>query len=128
VDTTVLVDTDIEAGRRLLDSLDKANFPVDAALWLYSPDSDDWRLTIASNLVDSLGPLQTYGRIQTVLTTMPPGFRLALKDIAVVSPKSPLIQALRDSVPVAADGREFRLRQSAISGVFVDDAYIYRVS
>jgi hypothetical protein len=128
MDKTALVDTSIENGRRLIESLDKAEFPVDAALWLYSPDSDDWRLTIASNLVDRLGPLQTYGRVQTVLTSLPPESRLALKDISVVSPKSPLIQAFRRAARAAPDGHEFRLRQSAINGMFVEDAYVYRVS
>jgi len=128
MDKTALVETYIEDGRRLLDSLDKIEFPVAAALWLYSPDSDDWRLTIASDLVDRLGPLQTYRQVQTVLTTLPPESRLALKDISVVSPKSPLIQAIRSVARAAPDGHEFRLRQNTINGMFVENAYVYRVS
>ena len=71
MDKRALVESDIEDGRRLIDSLDKTEFPIAAALWLYSPDSDDWRLTIASDLVDRLGPLKTYGQVQELRSGHP---------------------------------------------------------
>ena len=54
--------------------------------------------------------------------------KIPLKDISVVSPKSPLIQAFRSAARAAPDGHEFRLRQNAINGMFVEAAYVYRVS
>jgi hypothetical protein len=128
MDKTALVEPYIEDGRRLIDALERAEFPISAALWYYFPESDDWRLVVASSLVDRLGPLQAYNQVQKVLATLPPDFSLSLKEISVVSPKRPLIQTLKGVVHVGPNEHGRRLRQSTIDGQFVEDAYIYRTT
>jgi hypothetical protein len=41
---TILVNSDIEAGRELVGLLDEAGFPVTAAAWIYFPDALIYRL------------------------------------------------------------------------------------
>lgn len=54
-----LVNIDVEKGEEILKVLDDANLKVRVALWLYSPDYEDWRFVLSSkdfdqaNLVDA---------------------------------------------------------------------------
>ena len=85
---TILVERDLEEGRRLLERLDvkeaetapasgrtraatlpRTKVPVQAAFWWYLPESQEWRLIIATPLVDSYGPLSVYTKIQARLST-----------------------------------------------------------
>jgi hypothetical protein len=38
----------IEAGKALIDNLDKAGLKVNTAMWLLYPESDTWKLIIVS--------------------------------------------------------------------------------
>src|SRR5438105_11407843 len=77
---------EIDAGARLLELLRGAGFPVTAALWRYLPEPAEWRLFIASSVVDEAGPRKVYERIQQVLRS-PDGREvgLGLSDTSVVS-------------------------------------------
>ncbi len=57
----------IEAGADLTHRLDEAHLRVSASLWLYTPDSNLWRLIIASPAVRKDGPKKVYQKIQSVL-------------------------------------------------------------
>ena len=48
MDKKVLVEKDIEEGKRLIEALDKTDFQVEAAMWFYMTDSEEWRFLIAS--------------------------------------------------------------------------------
>ena len=129
---TVLVMFPLEAGNQLLDALDKDGFDVRAALWLYYPESDTWRLTIASPLVDKIGPLESYKRIVSKLqgireTLDPDANEIYMNDVTIVSPTSGLIRALGKVAHVKNGERPIRLTRSAIENIFVDEAYIYRL-
>jgi hypothetical protein len=63
----VLVESDTEQGRRLIEALDQGGFPVVAAFWSFFPDGDLYRLVIASPVVDEKGPREAYTKIQEVL-------------------------------------------------------------
>ena len=64
-----LVESDIEDGRRLLDELNKldSRFLVRAAFWFYRPEVFEWRLFIATPLVNQRGPASAYTDIQGAL-------------------------------------------------------------
>jgi hypothetical protein len=47
----------IDAGRELLEALDRAKFRARACFWFYFPESDRWRFVVASPEVRSRGPL-----------------------------------------------------------------------
>jgi hypothetical protein len=124
MDKRTLVDADIDAGRELIEELAREGFDVDAAFWLYSTESDRWRLTIASRFVQRLGPRAAYQRIQAVLGTLPTN-RLSLSDITVLGNRDHLVRLLTGAV--ARHGEDMRLARGTIDGTFIDDAFIYHL-
>jgi hypothetical protein len=127
VDKTALVDRDLREGRRLIKALDEARFPVDAALWHYLSEAQRWRFIIASSIYDNKGPREAYTLVQGTLGKLPRTFGMSLQDISVVSPQHNLIQHLRKMISTGSGIEGIRLTRSTINGMFIEDAYIYRV-
>jgi hypothetical protein len=89
-----LVERDTEQGRRLIEALDQAGFPVVAAFWSFFPEENLYRLIIASPVVDEKGPREAYTKIQAMLQALPmPDF--TLDTITVLSPYHPLVIDVR---------------------------------
>ena len=154
---TVLVEHDIEDGQTLLATLDQANvslpyksladrvktrmlsetlvqasipkkgFRVRAALWLYSGDSPEWRLVIATPLVEEFGTRSTYAEIQRVLNSLSPPLGLTLENISVVKPKDPFVKTLGRALRVGPT-TGVRFARNTIGDTYVEDSYIYRLS
>jgi hypothetical protein len=122
----VVANFDEQAGRRLLQELDKRHFPIDAALWLYRPEEDDWRLMLATPLVDEFGPSEGYRRLQRVVQKVP-GTRLSLSNVELASPEDPFITLLRSAISTGPGIHGVRFSRNSINGVFIEDAYIYRL-
>src|SRR5690349_20516225 len=83
VATQILVDRRIDDGERLLRALDAEGLQVTSALWLYSSEWGEWRLVLASPLVDKQGPREVYKRVQQVISTLS-GISLRLDQTSVV--------------------------------------------
>lgn len=119
----------IRAGAALTRKLDELRWPVVASLWLYLPESNQWRLILASPRVKSEGPRKSYERIQTAITSVSSlKGRLALTDIGVVEPEDSLIALLRVAIGTGPTVGGIRFTRNVINGHFIEDAYIYRVS
>ncbi len=121
-----LVDQDIERGRRLIQALDQAGFPVVAALWYFFPEEEIWRLLIASPRVSELGPRDAYALIQDVL--LKSQIDLPFYSISAVSPGEPLITELQffaGTDPAPFIGGTY-LRNVVIGDITIDRAYVYR--
>jgi len=127
MDKTALVETDIEDGKKLVEALDKANFPVHSALWFYLSESDEWRFIVASSLVDENGPKDAYTQIQRVLAKLSKPFGISLKNISVVSPNDDLIQLLRITISTGPGISGIRFARNTINNIFIEDSYLYRV-
>lgn len=125
MDRTALVNIDLEGGEKLLEALEKAGLIIYAAFWLYYSEPDEWRLVFATPMVDRKGPLKVYTLIQSVLAEIDPTLDIPLRYITVMSPKDKLVKALRKNYKEIS---EVRLSQSAVDGIFIEGAYIYRVS
>ena len=124
---TILVKEIIDEGSRLLELLKRNNFHLNAALWHFVPDSNQqWVLVIVSPVVDQIGPLAAYGRLQRLLGMLRPASRLSLSDISLISPLSQEYQNLRSLVSGAG-----RLGIGAAAGpirdVTFEDAYVYQL-
>jgi len=125
-----LLGVDIEGGARLLKALDKAGFDIHAALWIYLPDPEEWRLMIASPLVDQEGPKKAYILIQSELAKLTPPSEISLKNISAVGLEHRLIKALQGMVQVHRDfdSKGAWISNSSSYNIFIEAAYIYRMS
>lgn len=120
-----LTDRMIAAGAELTRTLDRAHWPVVASLWLFEPESNQWRLILASPAVNEKGPLEAYRHVSDALRATTP--KLSLDAISVVSPEDPLIRVLMSAYQTGFEIEGRRVFRSAINGHFVDDAYVYRL-
>ncbi len=126
MDKTALVEAVVDEGGNLIRALDDAGFPVRSALWKYNPDQDEWRLIIATPLVDTDGPLDAYKKLDRILEANRPDLGLALPDIQLLSPKDRLIQLFRSAVQTGKSISDIRFSRNVINGVYIDDALVYR--
>jgi hypothetical protein len=123
-----LVDADMKAGEALLNKLDETKFDVKAALWLYMPDPEEWRLILASPTVDAEGPKKAYEKVQSQLPGLDQGYELSLQNISLVSPSDNLIKVLKSAIKTGKKISHIRFTRNVINNVFIEDAYIYRLT
>ena len=123
--TKILVERDIDAGRALIEELDRQQIPVSAALWLYDDGDERYRLTIATSIYDS-GPLNAYGAVRRVLDGLAPKTHVSLSDINVVSPNEPIVKAIQKTVKTGPGIGGVRFARNTINGIYIEDAWIYR--
>ncbi|GAB3790493.1 hypothetical protein [Virgibacillus kimchii] len=132
MDKRTLVEKDFKDGAVLVTELDKAAFHVQAALWLYDTDRDNWRLMIASKDYDTTGPAKAYEHINKVLKEIEQknsDYGIALDNISVVRTNDKLIKLLETTIqtgPEEVSG--IRFSRNAINNHYIEDAYIYRVA
>ena len=118
----------IESGAELTRLLDQAQLMVSASLWLYVPESNIWRLTIATPEVRTCGPKKVYQKIQSVLSQiLEEQPSVGLKDISVVENDNALISLLRIAISTGDGISGIRFSRNTINGQFIEDAYIYRM-
>jgi hypothetical protein len=126
--TTALVDKNsIDLGRRVIAALSRANIPVSVGLWAFVSESEEWRLTIATPLVDELGPLAAYGKVRKALEKAGVGDEFPLRQIFLRSPKDRVVRQLQKERKALGNlGHEdYRLVNASIEGSFVEEAYLY---
>jgi hypothetical protein len=119
-----LVGIDVELGNQILGLLDAAKFPVPVALWIRSGDEGRLRLLLATPLYDKLGTREAYRKLIDTLWTSDQDW--VNSPIQLQSTRTPLARELRrifKKYPNA--GRH--LGGQMIGGVWVDEAYVYRV-
>lgn len=128
MDTEILVEKDVDVGRRVIEALDDSRVPVSAGFWLRDGESNRWRLVIATHLATSKGPQKAYKAVQTALRRHKLSEDIPLWRISLVGPKHPLVSVL--SSVFVSKGMELgnvRLDRCAIKGVPVEGAHIYRL-
>ena len=122
-----LTDQMIRTGASLVQALDQQNFNLDAALWLYLADTNQWRLLLASPAVHVEGPRKAYARLlHAIRNAHVPG--VTLNDLAVLDSQDPLIQVLKRVVRTGRDTSPRRISKNTINGHFIEDALIYRMA
>ncbi len=118
----------IEAGKQLTSRLDRTDFEVLSSLWLFTSETNQWRLVLASPQLDREGPKKAYTRIQAVLSQRPNEVAgLNLQNITALSPDDPLIRLLRTAIRTGRGLSGIRFSRNRINDTFIEDAYIYRL-
>jgi hypothetical protein len=126
MDTTNLVEDKQKEGEALVRALDSARFPVSSAFWFRLPETNDWRLIIASPIVRDQGPDYAYQRIQEALSGLDSP-KIQLTDIWLVKDTEPLVKTLRSVLLTGpAVIKNVTIRNTSASGVYIDSAHVYR--
>ena len=120
----------IDAGAELTRRLDEVGFDLVASFWLYTSESNQWLLVLASPYVTTAGPLKAYRRIRRVLYNgaAEPDLPMMLWDTTVLEHNDPLITALRSGLKPRRNIAGRRLTTSIVNDQFIEDAYLYHVS
>jgi hypothetical protein len=124
MDTEILVDTQVEDGRRFLEQLVRDGFKVSVAFWVRKTEESLWHLYIASPSVDPKKVGESYRSVYSSLDRVP-GSCVTPANMSLIS----------DGSPIASDARLIRdrypSRTSTLSGVTrlgdlpVKELYIY---
>jgi len=119
----------IAAGAALADYLNHSTLITDAILWFYQPELNTWRYFIATPAVKKSGPQAVYRQIRTLLAQMPNAQQsVSFSDIFVVDSADPLIQLLRHVKINGQVVNGIRFSKNVIGGVFIEDAYLYKLT
>ena len=121
-----LVDSKIAKGAKFLDALDAAGVPVDAALWFYFPESEKWRLVVATPIEEEEGPLAAYRAFREAREAAEPPVEFGSGEVQAASRNDPIIKALWGFgvPPSQLVGKRFG--GTYINGVAFEGAYLYR--
>jgi len=125
--TRTLSEDMIKAGASVIAQLDGDKLPVGAALWLYNSEAEVWRLVIGLPQVKSQGPKQAYERVQSTMSKITEQ-TIGLQNISVVDIEDPLLSLLRSAIATGGGISGIRFTRNTINGVYVEDAYIYRLT
>jgi hypothetical protein len=117
----------IEAGITIVGELDARRFPPAAAFWFYVDEASAWRLILAFPGVDKEGAKKAYRRVQKVLSKAKDP-RISLQNITVLDERSPLVALLRKAIRTGPGISRIRFSRNSIDGVFIEDAYVYRLN
>ncbi len=122
-----LVKDDIELGAKLVSALDQAGFDVKAAAWIFFPDTDMWKLVIASESASS-NLRDAFIAVARVLDSGDAELKgFDLSRISIVPPDNKMFAAM-GSVMSVQGVSPVRFTHNFINGVYIDDALIYRLA
>jgi len=125
----ILVGNKIEEGRRLIEVLEKSGLSPKTAFWYYAPKQEEWRLAMSMPLVDRIGTLKVYDKIDAIMKKVKPPLEMYIADLHLQESRSPLVKAVKGAVvhskkPVI-DRFKSICRDAGLR--YVEDAYIYRI-
>ena len=124
-----LTEAMIDAGAEVTRKLDETGLRSSAALWLFLPENNEWRLFIALPEVSSQGPRRIYENVRVILEDLGDKASAApLSVIGLIDPDDELIRLLRIAIRTGPEINRIRFSKNAINGHFIEDALIYRVA
>ena len=121
--TATLVEIEIAAGKRLLEHLQGAGFPVSAALWQYDDVFRRWTLVLVSPRVATAGPRQTYRELDRLLRDFASPFSDS-ESIQLRSSESWFAKGLREQFKGV---RESWIPAQTVAGFELGEGYVHFV-
>jgi hypothetical protein len=126
LDKTVLVAPDFSAGLELVHALDKSALSISVALWLYSPEHEDWRFALASRRLDAVKPSAAYGLVHDAFAAA--GIPLErTPSLMILKMSDPFVRDLRGIFSKTKNVEGMRLGGQLIGDWFIQDALVYRI-
>jgi len=132
----------ITAGHELTRLLfESRDFGLSCSLWLYTAETNRWKMVVATPLVESSGPIHVYQLIQGIISDeWQEQWDIHLYNIAVLRSNHSLVTALRSLLghyeiqrlpsgprPSPTVRAAKRISFTRIQDVFIDDALVYFV-
>lgn len=116
----------VEAGEALVRKIEASPLHLCAALWFQESTDADWRLIFAFPEVRLEGPKSVYKKVRSISNKLPPSEpKIKSEDISVVDDKDRFISIFKGVVRV--DGGGVRFSRNFINGLYIEDAYIYKM-
>ncbi len=125
MDQDILVTDRVQAGEAAIRALDAAGYDVSAAFWNYFSEPGGWRLVLVPRGFEGGAVTQELLKIIPILNQA--SVNLDVSDIKIVASKHELIQALGRFMPKNDLGGVWASK-NWIDGVYIEDAYIYRMA
>jgi len=120
-----LVSIDLDRAAEVLKILDDAQLQIKVAVWLFSPDHEDWFLVLASRQLD--GSKHSYGVVNQALVKA--GYAIEKAPPLWIMPMNdPFIRGLRKTFGKAKNVEGMRLGLQTIGNWLIEDAFVYRIS
>jgi hypothetical protein len=121
MDTTTLVDKQIDEGKQLVDHLRKNGFDVAVAFWVLATAEERWFFYIASTLVETDGLAAAFRKVYSELSRSQVQW-ISRSDIRLIGSQSPL--AL-DAIAYQSSKLATRYGGRMLGNLIVEEAYIY---
>jgi len=132
----------IAAGDELTNRLlSYSDFGLLCSLWLYTSESNRWKLLVATPIVDGSGPIHAYQMIQGLVGDNGPAYLdIPLYSISVLRSNHSLVRALRSfghfqiqelphgTRPSTTVRAGKRVTLTRVQDVFIEDALIYYIA
>jgi hypothetical protein len=126
LDNATLVEADFSAGLEIVQALDRFSLPVSVALWLHSPEYEDWRFVLASRRLDAATPPDAYGLVHDALAAS--GISVEQTPaLWILKMSDPFVRALRRIFSKTKVVEGMRLGGQLIGDRFVSAALVYRI-
>jgi len=124
-----LTDAMVEAGAELTRKLDEAGLHINAALWLFVPEINEWRLLFASPEVSAQGSRKVYEQIRLALEQLGNKASAApLSVIGLLDQNADLVKVLKNAIRTSPGIGRIRFSKNVLNGHFIEDALIYPVA
>lgn len=130
MDSKILVEEDINSGKKIIQYLDGKGLVIRVALWLYNSDSNRWHLVISIPEMEDIGSTELYLKIINYLKEMNEDDELDvnINDIKLIPYTSNLVTILKMGIGTDDGISSIRFQNNMINGHLIEDAFIYRVT
>jgi hypothetical protein len=126
MDVTELGEQRASDGQEFILAIERLGIDVSAALWMFSPITNEWRLMIVSDDLDEKGPKFLIGKTREWIRRKNGRLSFELYDVEFESKTNPGAISLASQID--ADGtNSIRLAQANLNGIVYPDMLIYRV-
>ena len=127
----ILLDSDIEAGRKLLQAIDAdGEIKITAAMWFFYPDLEKWKLLLYSSDIESkkdedIKLTWLYTKISMIISKLDSQVAASLSSVKLVVREASLLKLFKAIIRVEGISA-IRMTSNYINGVYIEDALIYR--
>ncbi len=122
-----LVESQIIDGEQIVEQLDRDDFGVDSAFWIFDSDKEKWVLVIATSLVRDIGPKASYDRLRSSLDQLPDSIGSRIFETSLVKPEDFIVGLLKKALKTGPGISRIRFTGNVINGIRIEDALIYRL-